>query len=43
MPKPVRLQLSRAKGFDLQAASMTLNGREAVVVSRPGAGAILGR
>jgi len=36
MPKPVRLQLSRAKGFDLQAASLKRNGRKAVVVSRPG-------
>jgi hypothetical protein len=36
MPKPIRLQLSRAKGFDLQAMSVTRNGRKAVVVSRPG-------
>lgn len=26
MPKPVRLQLSRRKGFDLQALSMATNG-----------------
>jgi hypothetical protein len=36
MPKPVRLQLSRVKGFDLQAKSLKRNGRKAVVVSRPG-------
>ena len=33
--KPVRLTLSRAKGFDLQKASAKANGREAVVVARP--------
>jgi hypothetical protein len=36
MPKPVRIQLSRAQGVNLQAASLTRNGRKAVVVSRPG-------
>jgi hypothetical protein len=36
MAKPVRLQLSRARGFDLQAISLKRNGRKAVVVSRPG-------
>lgn len=36
MVQPVRIQLSRAKGFDLQAASRALNGLEAVVCSRPG-------
>ena len=35
MPKPVRLQLSRRKGFDLQALSRRANGLPAVVVSRP--------
>lgn len=34
--KPQRLQLSRAKGFDLQAASMLRNGLPAVNVARPG-------
>jgi hypothetical protein len=32
---PVRLQLSRRKGFDLQAASCATNGLDAVVVARP--------
>ncbi len=32
---PIRLQLSRRKGFDLQAASMAANGLPAVVVARP--------
>ncbi len=36
MTAPVRLRLSRAKGFDLQKYSRSVNGREAVVVSRPG-------
>ena len=36
MTKPVRLQLSRRKGFDLQALSLTTNGLPAVVVARPG-------
>ena len=35
MTAPVRLQLSRAKGFNLQAASRAVNGRAAVVVARP--------
>jgi len=35
MPKPVRLQLSRRAGFDLQKLSRKTNGLEAVVVSRP--------
>ena len=33
--KPVRLQLSRRAGFDLQAASRKTNGLPAVVVARP--------
>ncbi|MEJ6845135.1 DUF4326 domain-containing protein [Sinorhizobium fredii] len=36
MTKPVRLQLSRRKGFDLQAHSKSINGLEAVHVGRPG-------
>jgi hypothetical protein len=32
---PVRLQLRRVKGFDLQSVSQALNGREAVSVARP--------
>ncbi|RVL61047.1 DUF4326 domain-containing protein [Sinorhizobium meliloti] len=36
MTKPVSLQLSRRKGFDLQALSTSINGREAVHVGRPG-------
>lgn len=35
MTKPVRLQLSRLKGFDLQAASLAANGLPAVNVARP--------
>jgi hypothetical protein len=35
MTKPVRLRLSRAKGFDLQAHSFAVNGLEAVNVARP--------
>jgi len=35
-PKPVRLQLSRRKGFDLQAHSKAINGLEAINCSRPG-------
>ncbi|WP_375453762.1 hypothetical protein [uncultured Methylobacterium sp.] len=31
----VRLRLSRAKGFDLQAHSLAVNGLPAVVVARP--------
>ena len=34
-PKPVRLQLSRQKGFNLQALSMATNGLPAVNVARP--------
>lgn len=33
---PVRLQLSRRKGFDLQAHSRSVNGLPAVNVARPG-------
>jgi Domain of unknown function (DUF4326) len=33
--QPIRLQLSRAKGFDLQAHSHQTNGLHAVVVARP--------
>jgi len=36
MPAPVRLRLSRAKGFDLQSASRAANGLDAVSVTRPG-------
>ncbi|SEG58825.1 DUF4326 domain-containing protein [Bosea lathyri] len=36
MIKPVRLQLSRRNGFDLQAWSLGLNGLQAVKVTRPG-------
>lgn len=36
MTRPVRLQLSRRKGFDLQAISRAYNGRDAVNVARPG-------
>lgn len=35
MAKPVRLQLSRKKGFDLQALSRAANGLEPVNVARP--------
>jgi hypothetical protein len=35
MTTPQRIQLSRRKGFDLQAASLALNGLPAVVVARP--------
>lgn len=35
MTKPVRLRLSRAKGFDLQVHSRSFNGLDAVNVSRP--------
>jgi hypothetical protein len=35
MPKPLRLRLSRRKGFDLQRLSRRTNGLPAVVVSRP--------
>lgn len=33
---PVRMQLSRAKGFNLQAASIALNGLAAINIARPG-------
>lgn len=35
MAKPKRIQLSRAKGFNLQAASQAANGLPAVNVARP--------
>lgn len=35
MTAPVRLQLSRRKGFDLQALSLATNGLAAVSVARP--------
>lgn len=35
MAGPIRLQLSRRKGFDLQALSLKFNGLPAVNVSRP--------
>jgi hypothetical protein len=34
--KPMRMQLSRAKGFNLQQASIALNGLAAVNAARPG-------
>lgn len=34
-PRPVRLRLSRAKGFSLQALSRDINGLDAVNVARP--------
>lgn len=36
MTAPVRLRLSRTKGFKLQEHSRTVNGLEAVKVTRPG-------
>jgi hypothetical protein len=36
MKKPVRLKLSRRKGFDLQTESWAANGLEVVNVARPG-------
>lgn len=36
MTKPLRLQLSRRKGFDLHAHSIATNGLPAVHVGRPG-------
>ena len=36
MTTPVRLQLSRRAGFNLQAASHARNGLDAVHVARPG-------
>lgn len=35
-PRPVRLQLSRKRGFNLQALSLATNGLDAVSVVRPG-------
>lgn len=35
MTAPVRLQLSRAKGYRLQASSQALNGLAAMLVARP--------
>ncbi len=35
MTKPIRIQLSRRKGFNLQDHSRSINGLEAIVVSRP--------
>lgn len=35
MTAPIRLQLSRKLGFDLQAASIAANGRPAINVARP--------
>jgi hypothetical protein len=34
-PRPLRIRLSRAKGFDLQAHSRAINGLPAVNVARP--------
>jgi hypothetical protein len=36
MIAPQRMQLSRAKGFNLQAASIALNGLAAINIARPG-------
>ncbi|MEN5062274.1 DUF4326 domain-containing protein [Luteimonas sp. TWI1416] len=36
MTTPVRLRLSRRRGFDLQAHSHAVNGLPATVVARPG-------
>lgn len=36
MIKPIRMQLSRAKGFNLQAASRAINGLAAINIARPG-------
>jgi hypothetical protein len=35
MPRPIRVQLSRRAGFDLQAVSRAANGLVAVNVARP--------
>jgi hypothetical protein len=35
MTRPLRLQLSRKKGFDLQEVSTAANGLPAAVISRP--------
>jgi len=34
-PDPIRIQLSRRRGFDLQTLSRSINGLPAVMVSRP--------
>lgn len=36
MAKPQRMQLSRKAGFNLQAASLALNGLPAKLITRPG-------
>ena len=36
MPRPMRIVLSRQRGFDLAATSQALNGLPAKVVTRPG-------
>ena len=36
MARPVRMQVSRKAGFNLQAASLALNGLPAKLVTRPG-------
>ena len=36
MTRPVRLRLSRAKGFSLQERSVAVNGRNATACTRPG-------
>jgi hypothetical protein len=36
MTSPVRMRLSRAKGFNLQQASLALNGLPAINIARPG-------
>jgi hypothetical protein len=36
MTTPVRIRLSRAKGFNLQQASLALNGLPAINIARPG-------
>ena len=36
MPRPQRMQLSRKAGFNLQAASLALNGLPAKLITRPG-------
>lgn len=35
MTKPIRIQLSRKRGFNLQEVSRATNGLEAVIVARP--------
>lgn len=36
MARPQRMQVSRKRGFDLQAASLALNGLPARLITRPG-------